>query len=95
MHTALLSSSNLLQEARHGNTPRLRQTPEFTNDPLLPHNGCLHGRVHVSSTGCGRHRDERGYFDVEVKPGAKNDRMNCQTVARGDHENGFSGLGGA
>lgn len=45
--------------------------------------------------GCGRHRDERGYFDVEVKPGAKNDRMNCQTVARGDHENGFSGLGGA
>ena len=45
--------------------------------------------------GCGRHRDERGYFEGEAKPKAKDDRMSCQTVAQGDHEEDYSGVGGS
>lgn len=29
--------------------------------------------------GCGRHCDEQGYFDVELRPRAEDDTMSCQT----------------
>ena len=45
--------------------------------------------------GCVRHCDERGYFEVEVKRKANDDRMSCQTVAQGDLEEDYSGVGGS
>ena len=54
--------------------PNLQMIPRSLTRPAGSTNGYM-----CPVPGCGRHRDEQGYFDVELRPRAEDDSVSCQT----------------